>query len=139
MITELRFSLNDANTAADGLEAEKRQLRSKNEQLERRIRESDQEAATLRQEIQKHKDACQIASEDQEKLKLDISTAREKSIETQEALQAAQQEIKETKLLLDGSRKELQGATASAIERERNVTEKSLPIEPIQVIRRMRR
>ncbi|CAK7265514.1 hypothetical protein SEPCBS119000_001550 [Sporothrix epigloea] len=50
VITELQFSLNDAKTATDTLETEKRQLRLKNEQLELKIKEGSKEALTLRQE-----------------------------------------------------------------------------------------
>lgn len=122
-ITDLRFSLNDASVAADALDADKRQLKQKNEELERKLKQSDDKANELREAIRKGQEDLKKAVEEQSKLKEDIAKAHHSAAQDREKLLDAEQTIKETRAQLQVSQQELQDSIASVTKKSEHNSE----------------
>ena len=105
-LTELRFSLNDANVATDALETDKRQLKQKNEELERKLKKSSDKTIKLQVDVQKHQDALRRAAEEQKRLHAEVANGEEKSKQEAKALSDAQKILKEITAQLEITQKE---------------------------------
>ncbi|EPE10393.1 hypothetical protein F503_05488 [Ophiostoma piceae UAMH 11346] len=114
-LTELRFSLNDANVATDALETDKRQLKQKNEDLERKLRKSGDKTTKLQQEVQRHQDSLKGAAKEQNRLQAEVANGEEKYKQEAKALTDARKTIKEITAQLEATQKEQQNFMQSTV------------------------
>ncbi|CAK7223001.1 hypothetical protein SCUCBS95973_005026 [Sporothrix curviconia] len=81
-ITKLRFSLNDAKVATDALDAEKRQLKLKNEQLERKLKlAADGKVQELAQQLQRREADRQKLQATNEQLATQLANIPERNFQ----------------------------------------------------------
>ncbi|OAA61079.1 hypothetical protein SPI_05103 [Niveomyces insectorum RCEF 264] len=115
-MTVLRFALNDAQIAADAFDAEKRQLKQKNDDLERQLRRNGDNTSRLNDKLQHCQDVLTQAADEQKQLRETMSTALEQSRHDRTALVDAQNAIKDAHAKLAAAQSELRSGLAVAAE-----------------------
>jgi chromosome segregation ATPase len=132
-ITELRFSLNDANVTADLLDADKRQLKQRNEDLERKLSQSNSTTNNLRDDIRKGIEELRAAVEKQKQLKQEAEKAKEKAAQDHKALLDARKAMDEIRTQLDETGRELREAAVLSIEKAGQAKERGTLLHSIGV------
>lgn len=122
-ITELRFSLNDTNVTADLLDADKRQLKQKNKELEQKFSHSSAVINKLRNDIRRERDLLREAEDRAATYKQDAEKAQQKALEEHKILLDARKTMNEIRTQLDNSQKELREATVLSMEKSRQADE----------------
>lgn len=109
---------------ADLLDADKRQLKQKNEELERKFSHSSTVINKLRDDIRREKDLLREAEDRADTSNQDAEKAQEKAIEEHKVLLDARKTINEIRTQLDRSQKELRQATVLSMDKSRQSEEK---------------